>query len=837
MPAGAIQAYIPQEPNSFIGREREITELCQMLRETRALTLCGPGGIGKTRLALRILAATADEFPDGAWFVELADLRQPDLVVSRVAAVVGVSEEAGRPLLSTLADALRPRRLLLALDNCEHLIDACAQVGQQLLASSPGLRLLSTSREPLRIAAETAWEVPPLSVAPADYQRAAEDARRYEAIRLFAERAAASRPGFTVGPGNAADVAAICRALDGMPLAIELAAARVRVLSPEQIRARMSDRFELLTAGDRSAPARQRTLRAAIEWSYELLSAPERILFRRLSVLTGWSLEMAEQVCADEEIPAPEVLGLLAALVDKSLVALEPAVLGQARYRMLDTIREYAAARLDEAGESARFRLALRDYAVRVAEHNGAIGMARTPATWSARVDALRGYAVESRNAIQTLTWCLAQGDAEPGLRICTAVSPCWILWGTFAEGREWLDSFLALDTPAVPAAVRGPATVANAQLALPSDRAAAETLAQAGLELCQDADDRYWTAAALNLLTEIALHTGRAEEAASTADRALSIARAAGDGWNEGYALGTQAALAASAGKLREAEQLASASASVMRRIDHQWGVARALLGLGDLARLRGHPGEAHSRYVEALAILQEVGGRPELARCLAGLGRVAMDLGAIEQARRHLTRSLELSQATGSHIGMARGLEAFATLACHEDQPELAVQLIAGAAALREAAGLRPLSGARTENYLASARRLGGAVVAGLWARGLALSSEEAVALALGTDTTPPAASDGNGRMLTAVKAYEVATAPPSSLTPRENQIAALVATGRSNKAIAEELSISPPTVARHIANISAKLGFRSRTQIAVWVADRPLQAARAEPTTQPR
>ena len=237
-------------------------------------------------------------------------------MVSRIAAVLGISEEAGRPLLDTLGDALRPRQLLLALDNCEHLLDACAQVGRHLLASAPGLRLLSTSREPLSVAGEMIWRVPPLSVAPASADPAASaDAHRYEAIRLFADRAAASRPGFAVGPANVAVVASICRALDGMPLAIELAAARVRALSVEQISARLDDRFGLLTAGDRSAAPRQRTLRAAIEWSYELLTAPERTLFRRLSVFSGWSLEMAEQVCADEDIPAAEVLGLTAALV------------------------------------------------------------------------------------------------------------------------------------------------------------------------------------------------------------------------------------------------------------------------------------------------------------------------------------------------------------------------------------------------------------------------------------------------------------------------------------------------------------------------------------------
>jgi len=593
-------AHLPEEPNRFIGREREIAELRRMLRQVRALTLCGPGGIGKTRLALRTMAAAADEFPDGTWLVELADLRQPDLVVSRVAAVLGVSEEAGRPLLDTLADALRARRLLLVLDNCEHLIEACAQVGRRLLASSPGLRLLNTSREPLRIAAETAWQVPPLSLAPADAEQAAGAAQRYEAVSLFADRAAAARPGFAVDAGNAAAVAAICRALDGVPLAIELAAARVRVLSPEQIKARMDDRFGLLTAGDRSAAPRQQTLRATIEWSHELLDPAERILFRRLSVFAGWSLEMAEQVCADDEIPARDVLGLLAALVDKSLVVPEPAVLGQARYRMLDTIREYAAERLAGAGEADPVWRRLRDYSLRTAEQNGAIGMARVPASWPARVDTFRRYDVEAGNLARMLSWCLEHADAETGLRICAAVSPCWIVWGTFAEGREWLDSFLALDTPGVPAGVRGAATVVRAQLALSSDPAAAETLVRAGLELCREAGDEFWTAVALNLLTEIALHTGRTGEAAASADEALAIAQQAGDGWNEGYALGTRAALAAGAGQLREAEQLARASVAVMRRIGQQWGAARALLGLGDLARLRGHPGEAHSRYVE---------------------------------------------------------------------------------------------------------------------------------------------------------------------------------------------------------------------------------------------
>jgi predicted ATPase/DNA-binding CsgD family transcriptional regulator len=841
-----IRAHLPEEPNTFVGRERELVELRQLLHRTRALTLSGPGGIGKTRLALRLLATAAAEFPDGVWFVELADLRQPELVVSRIAAVIGITEEAGRPLLETLGDALRPRRMLLALDNCEHLLDACAQVGRHVLASAPGLRLLNTSREPLSVAAETIWRVPPLSVAPAgaDPAAASPGAERYEAVRLFGDRAAASRPGFTVGPDNVAAITAICRALDGMPLAIELAAARVRALSVEQIVARLDDRFGLLTTGDRSAAPRQRTLRAAIEWSYELLTEPERALFRRLAIFTGWSLEMAEQVCADDQIPAAEVLGLTAALVDKSLVVLDPELLGQARYRMLDTIREYAALRLSQAGEAAAFRSRFRDYAIRTSEHNLELGMARIEASWPDRVDVFRRYDVDAGNVIQILNWCLEQGDAEAGLRICAAVSPCWIVWGTFGEGGEWLRSFLALDMTGVPARVQGAATVVRGQLTLSSDPAAAWALGTEGLKLCREADDQYWVAVGLNLLAEIALHTGRIDEAAISADEALAIAQAAGDGWNEGYALGTRAAIAARRGKLREAEQLATASVAVMRRIDQQWGAARALLGLGDLARFRNHPGEAHGWYVEALAILREIGARPEIARCLAGLGRVAMDLGAIEQARRHLTRSLRLSHATGARIGVARGLEAFAALTGHEGQPELAVQLAAAAAALREAAGLPPLSGARVEAYLAQARRLGDATVARLWASGQALTSEAAVALALDAPVTPaPSAALPSGKgltgeipALTVVGRYRVAAAPPSSLTQRENEIAELVASGLSNKAIAAELSISHTTAARHVANIMAKLGFNSRSQIAAWVADRAQGPGRAGDPGEP-
>jgi predicted ATPase/DNA-binding CsgD family transcriptional regulator len=805
-----------EEPNSFVGRERELDELRRFVQSMRAVTLCGPGGIGKTRLALRVLAGLAGDFPDGVWFIELGDLRQPDLVVSRVAAVIGVHEEPGRPLLETLADVLRPRRLLLALDTCEHLIDSCARLCHRLLASSPGLHVLATSREPLRMAAETVWQVPPLSLPQPGSAEVPEELSRYEAVRLFGDRAEASLPGFVLGSANMSAVAALCRSLDGVPLAIELAAAWVRVLSVEQIVARLDDRFRLLTSGDRTAPPRQRTLRAAIDWSHDLLADRERVLLRRLSVFAGWSLELAEQVCSSEDLPAADVLDLLAALADKSLVVADAAAYGQTRYRMLDTIREYAASRLAEAGEAVMVRHRLRDYSLGEAERLAQVGMGLTQAPWSASVEIFRRFDTEIGNLRQVLSHCLAERDAETGLRICTAMGPVWIVRGSFAEGAEWFASFLALD-PAVPAAVRGPALVGRAQLALASDPAGAEERAAEGLEVCRAAGEDFWTATALNLLTEAALHAGRAGQAADRAAETLAVARRSGDRWNEGYALGTMAAVAGQRGDLAEAQRLGEAALEVMRGIDQQWGVARTLLGLGDLARLTGDALGARRRYEEALAILREVSARPETARCLAGLGRIATAQGDTSLGRRYLTESIELSRATGSRIGVIRGLEAFAALALAEQRPDRAVQLAAASAALRELAGLPSLSGARAERYLAAARGLGEDVASQLWAQGSGLDASTAVDLAL---QAPGAAPPGDGAGRRAEPGAKV-TAAPGGLTPRELQIAALIAQGRSNKAIGEELVISPATAARHVANILLKLGFSSRAQVAAWAS----------------
>jgi predicted ATPase/DNA-binding CsgD family transcriptional regulator len=795
-----------EEFNAFVGREHELSEVCRIASDVRALTLCGAAGIGKTRLAIHAAARLAPGFADGAWFVELADVQQPDLVASRIASAIGVVEEPGRPLLPTLADALRPRRVLIVLDNCEHLIDACARTCQRLLASSPGLKVIATSREPLRVAAETVWQVPPMAM-PAPQGAAYDTAElmRSDALRLFADRAAAAQPGFALGPANVAMVAAICRAVDGLPLGIELAAAWVRVLTVEQIAARLADRFRLLSSAERMALPRHRTLRAAIDWSHDLLPPAEKVLLRRLSVFAGWPLEMAENVCAGlrhgDDLAAGDILDLLTGLADRSLVIAEPDDDGRIRYRMLDTVRAYAAARLDEAGETQQQRARFRDYAVSEVEHAALIGVALLPATWPERAESFRRFGAETANLRQVLTWCLDEGDAESGLRICAAIRLVWIVQGSFAEGTAWTDAFLDLDHSALPAAVVGPALVGRAQLALASDPADASQRAKAGLELCRGPGLEFWAASALNLLAEAALHAGQADEADVRASEALSLASGSGDGFNAGYATGTRAAAAAYRGDLAEALRLGEAAVAMARDIDHQWAVARTLLGLGDLARLTGNPAKARQHYLEAFTILREVDARPEMARCLAGLGRIETGQGELELAGQHLTESIELSRSTGSRIGVIRGLDAFAALAIAHGSPEVAVRLAAAAAALRAEANMPGTPASRTDRLLASAG-LGEAATKELWAAGSELSSEAAVDLALTVPDT-------------------LATGKPE-LTVRELEIAALITRGLSNKAIADEFGISSATVARHIANIMAKLGFTSRLQVAAWVSD---------------
>ena len=434
---------LPVQVTSFVGREQEQATVLALLGHSHLVTLTGAGGAGKTRLLLQVAVASVETCPDGVWLVELASLADPVLVPQVVAAVLGVREEPGRPLSATLAAYLQPKALLLLLDNCEHLVGACAELANALLRTCPKLRILASSREGLLAAGETTYRVPSLSVPDLDHLPMPEQLAGYEAVQLFVERARARRPEFSLSAKNARAVAQICARLDGMPLAIELAAARVSALPVEAILARLDDRFRLLTGGPRSALPRQQTLRAALDWSHDLLSDQERLLLRRLSVFAGgWTLEQAEEVCVGQGIEAWEVLDVLGSLVNKSLILPEERD-GEAHYRLLETIREYVLERLAMSGEQVEFRRRHAGYYLRQAE-------AAEPELHGPRQGRLLNQLeTEHDNLRAALAWSLASGEAALGIRLAGALSGFWYLRGYVSEGRGWLERALArLDMP-----------------------------------------------------------------------------------------------------------------------------------------------------------------------------------------------------------------------------------------------------------------------------------------------------------------------------------------------------------------------------------------------------
>jgi len=825
---------LPAEPNSFIGRERDLAELAKLLAEVRALTLSGPGGIGKTRLAVRlardVLCGGADdgESPgdlDEAWLVELADWDGP--VAQAVAATLGVREEQGVPLAQTLAEALRSRRMLLILDTCEHQVSDCATLVQLLLARCPWLRIIATSREPLRVRGETVWRVPPLDLPPDDARDA--ELAAHEAVRLFAARAAEARPGFRLTTENTASVARLCRTLDGIPLGIELSAARVRALSVEQIADRLRDRFQLLNSGDRTAPLRQQTLRATVDWSYELLDEAEQMLLRRLAVFSGWNLDMAEQVCSDEAIEADAVLGLLISLIDKSLVVLDGEAAGDARYRLLDTIREYAAEGLKAAGEKGALALRHGDCILALVEETADRMFSRGEPPWPVRRAVFRRGIAEYGNFRIALATSLDLQHADEGLRLCIGLRNMWLPHGDAREAATWLDRFLVLPGGPVSPQVRGRALAVRAEIAFDlQDYGTLERCATESLELSRASGDDFPVPTALRVLGQAAARAGRAGDAVAYIEEAVAAADAAGNDWEAGLTQATKAAIAVRQGTFRSAQRAYETALEVLAD-NNRWGVAQVEYGMGTLARTRGDADEATRYFTEAMEIFRELDARPEIARCQAGIGRIAVISGDFDQAAEALAEALRLNQIGGQRLGIARGLEAFAALAAARQQPERAARLAGAACQLRESLGHGTGIGPRIEEVLEFARgRLGTSAAAALFAEGRELTAEDAVGFALGPDqdqpvpgpsaATEPAWTDP-ARLAGVARRGSAPSGPSAPLTPREHEIVTLIAQGLSNRQIADELVISPATAARHVANILAKLGFSSRTQVASW------------------
>jgi predicted ATPase/class 3 adenylate cyclase len=620
---------LPQQVTSFIGRDREKVEVGDLLAKHRLVMLQGAGGIGKSRLSLQVAADLMDEFPDGVWLVELAALTDARLVPQAIASVLGVKEEAGYPVVDALVKAIADRRLLLILDNCEHLVEACAQIARQVLNAGPLVRILASSREPLHVAGEAIFPLQPLAV-PDPYGSFKRQALEgYAAARLFIERASAAQPTFAVSDDNAMAVAGICQRLDGIPLALELAAARVRSLSVEQISARLSDRFRLLTGGDRTALPRQQTLRALIDWSFDLLTPQERVLFRRLAVFAGgFTLEGAEAVGAAGELLGAEVLPLLTNLVEKSLVTMDA---GGERYRLLETVRHYALDRLASSGEVDATRSRHLVFYVGLAETARPALTGPRVAHWVGRLEA------ERENLLAAHVWCdSAEGGGELGLRLLDAVKFYLLNRGLLVLGHRLLIEALARSGAQARARPR------------------ARALFEAG-QFCNS--------------------LGRYEEALGLLEESLSISNEIGDKWGAMQTLQPLGEAANGQGDIDAARRYLEEAVARSRESTDKRELASALVNLGQLYRLAGPADAALPLFVEGIALMREVGDHESVGLILLNLAMVSIGQGALDRVPAVLREVVDIAVESGSApVGKSVLEVASALAAAHRDWPRTA-------------------------------------------------------------------------------------------------------------------------------------------------------------------
>jgi non-specific serine/threonine protein kinase len=822
---------LPARLSSFIGREREIAEIERLLGTTRLLTLTGAPGVGKTRLALEVGDEIADAFPDGVWLAELAPLVDPrsalvpGLVPTAVATALGVREQPGQPLSDTLADALRAQRVLLVLDNCEHLVDACAGLVDTLLRACPGLVILATSREPLGIAGETAWRVPSLALPDINDLDAvgtgdAQALGACAAVRLFVERARAARPDFALTVAHTPAVARICRRLDGIPLALELAAARVMALSVEQIADRLDDRFRLLTGGTRTALPRQRTLRATVDWSYDLLAEPERALLRRLAVFAGgWTLEAAEASCTWDGLEAPDVLDLLQHLVDKSLVVAEAHADGSYRYQMLEMLQQYALDRLAERGEADEARRQHAACFLALAERAEPELRGPRESEWSARLEA------EHDNLRAALRWAIDRGEAESALRLGSALWRFWAVHGHLVEGLVWLEQALAPggeSGDATPELLRARAGALNGagNLAMArGERAGSAAFHEASLALRRRLGDTAGEAISLHNLGLAARSLGDRPLARDCFNECLSLFRSLGDTRNAGLSLLNLSRLSHDEGDQERATTLVTDGLALFRAAGSAQGVATALNQLGALARDRGDLTAAVRFHGEALSMHRDRGDPWGIGLSLIGLARVAMVRRDHVKAMALAGQSLRALKDVGANRDTAAALVVLATAACAAGQAAIGAQLLGAVARAYPDGSAIGAEQTSFEQAAAAARAaLGTQAFDAAWADGQQLTLDQAIDLALAkAETAPPAASE---------PARRSAGPPVGALTRRERDVAALIAQGLTNRQIADELVISEMTADSHVSHILRKLGFRSRAQVAAWAAERGLE-----------
>lgn len=634
---------LPQQVTSFIGRERQMAQVKELLAGTRLLTLIGMGGCGKTRLSLQVAADCLETFSDGVWLVELASLADPNQVVAAVASVFELKEGANTSLLKILTDNLMSKNLLLVLDNCEHLLEACAQLADLLLQQCPTVVILASSRERLGIMGETIFPVPSLSVP----QGEAEDLLQYEAVRLFIDRARKVEPRFALTSENAPALVSICQRLDGIPLAIELAAARVRFLSVQEINRKLGYRFRLLTGGSRTALPRQQTLRSLIDWSYDLLTEQERALFCRLSVFAGgWTLESAEVVCSGNSIALEEVMALLMSLVDKSLCTSEEHQ-GNTRYRLLETVREYAQDRLRECGEAALWNERHLAYFLALAQESEEQLVRRDQKAWLERLDR------EHDNLRAAFSWASEEKEeSESGLLLCGALHRYWIVRGHYAEGYACCQAIRKRGAVRTTAFVKV-LIVEGVLSAWVGEYVAARRLLEESIALAREQEDLPTLAWGLSELGYFTFDRGEGAGAQALYEESVALSRAIGDRLGTACTLARQGALAYRLGDPTTGRADTEEAISIYRELGHLQGIARTQLALAFILYRLGDYPAAKKLFEESLTVLQELGDRPGMAMVLMGLGSfIRKSEGDDTLAASFLEEATALNRAVGDQL-----------------------------------------------------------------------------------------------------------------------------------------------------------------------------------------